>query len=186
MEIDKKINKEVEVRSFIDDLTYGKLIEYFDVNSKFIGEEEQINYYFNCKEDLRLRIINNNKAKLVYKSGKIHDNYRDEIEVNIDYNNVSNILFILKKLNINTEIKWERYRRIYKWNDIKVCIDDNKGYGNIIELEKLVKGNEDKVYKELYKKLKSLNIQKITTKQEFNKKFEYYKNNWKKLLKNEI
>ena len=44
------------------------------------------------------------------------------------------------------------------------------------------KENKQKEYENLKQKLKSLNIN-ITTKEEFDKKFSYYKENWKSLTK---
>jgi hypothetical protein len=51
-----------------------------------------------------------------------------------------------------------------------------------VEIEKMVSPGEEKsAYQELENKLKSFNI-KITPKEEFNKAFEYYKENWKSLI----
>jgi adenylate cyclase class IV len=80
------------------------------------------------------------------------------------------------------EIRWFRKRIEYKQNDLKILLDDTKGYGKIVEIEKMVSPGEEKsAYQELENKLKSFNI-KITPKEEFNKAFEYYKENWKSLI----
>ena len=58
-------------------------------------------------------------------------------------------------------------------------LDFTKGYGYIIELEKMSsEDNKEKEYENLRQKLKSLGIE-ITSKEEFDKKFLYYKENWK-------
>jgi predicted adenylyl cyclase CyaB len=91
---------------------------------------------------------------------------------------------IFERLGFNINAIWFRKRKIYDWEGIKVFLDDTKGYGKIIELEKMGKEKDkEKIYKNLKSKLSALGIKKITPKSEFNKKFEYYKNNWKKILK---
>ena len=65
-------------------------------------------------------------------------------------------------------------------------LDNTKGYGKIIELEKIgTEKNKEKIYNDLKAKLLTLGIKKITPKKEFDKKFKYYKNNWQKILKYE-
>ena len=40
-------------------------------------------------------------------------------------------------LNYQVDIKWFRTRFQFEWEDVTVCLDYTKGYGYIIELEKL-------------------------------------------------
>lgn len=85
-------------------------------------------------------------------------------------------------LGFNIEIKWFRERNEFKWDDIKVCLDYTKGYGYIIELEKLCfEKDKEKTLEMLKQKFKELNIT-ITPREEFEKKFQYYKENWKTLV----
>ena len=85
-------------------------------------------------------------------------------------------------LGYNIEIKWFRKRFEFKWENITACLDFTKGYGYIIELEKMCsEETKEKESKLLKKKLKSLNVE-LTSKDEFNKKFQYYKKNWKSLV----
>jgi len=86
-------------------------------------------------------------------------------------------------LGFNVEVAWFRKRKIYDWQGVKVFLDDTKGYGKIIELEKIGKEDEErKIHEKLKEKLKSLGV-KITPRKVFEKKFKYYKNNWRKILK---
>ena len=85
-------------------------------------------------------------------------------------------------MGYNIEIKWFRKRFEFKWGDITVCLDFTKGYGYIIELEKICSGKTKEKESEILKqKLRSLGVE-ITSKEEFDKKFQYYKENWKSLV----
>jgi predicted adenylyl cyclase CyaB len=97
-----------------------------------------------------------------------------------DFDNLKNLF---KELGYGIDIKWLRDRKEFKWKDINVCLDYSKGYGYIIELEVMGKEDEkESVLKMLREKFKDLGIEE-TGKEEFNKAFEKYKKNWKKLLK---
>jgi hypothetical protein len=61
-------------------------------------------------------------------------------------------------------------------------LDFTKGYGYIIELEKMSDTkNKNKVYQKLLKQLNQLKI-KLTPKEEFERKFKYYKKHWPSLI----
>jgi len=71
---------EVEIRSFISKEQYETLLTFFRKNSKFLEEDYQETFYFDCPQDLRIQ-RNNNYSKIWLKKGKIHDNHREEIEI---------------------------------------------------------------------------------------------------------
>ena len=63
-------------------------------------------------------------------------------------------------------------------------LDYTKGYGYIIELERISSEKEkEKIFEMLKKKLIKLNVN-LTPKEEFDRKYKYYKKNWKKLVEN--
>ena len=178
----KSNNIEIEIRSFISEKQYKKLLLYFRKNAKLIMEDTQETIYYNCPQDLRIQ-KNKYFSKIWLKKGKIHDDSREEIEIHTDIDNFDNLKNLFKELGYGIDIKWLRERKEFKWNDINVCLDYSKGYGYIIELE--VMGKEDKkesVLKMLREKFKDLSV-KETSKEEFNKAYEEYKKNWKRLLK---
>ena len=76
-----------------------------------------------------------------------------------------------------------RKRFQFDWNGVDVSLDYTKGYGYIIELE-LLSTEEDKNsnLEILRKKFAELEIA-ITPKDEFTQKYEFYKQNWKTLIK---
>ena len=179
----KEKNIEVEVRSLINDRQYSKMLSKLQKNARFTRETSEETVYFSGKKDLRLR-RNKKEAFLILKEGEIHDDHRKEYEIKFSVSDFENMKKLFESLGYDIEIKWFRKRLEFKQDDIKILLDDTKGYGKIIELEKMVQAKEEKgVYEELENKLKSFNIE-ITSKEEFNKAFEYYKKNWKNLIKN--
>jgi len=176
-------NIEIEARSFISEKDYQRLRTKFNKEAKFLNSiNEETVYFKGAKGDLRLR-KNDKEAFIIFKGGKIHDDFREEIEIKLPKKDFPKFFDLFKKMSFENEIHWFRKRRIYKWEDAKVFLDDTKGYGYIIELEKIGRiGEEDAIHKQLENKLKSLGI-KITPKKIFEEKFKYYKNNWRKILK---
>ncbi|MBU0929884.1 MAG: CYTH domain-containing protein [Nanoarchaeota archaeon] len=172
---------EVETRSFITEQEYKNLIEFMKKNAEFVKDDYQITYYFSGEKDLRVQ-QNNFFSKIWFKEGQIHDKYRKELEIKIPKEDFDKIVNLFETLGFSIEIKWFRKRMQYNWNNVKVTIDNTKGYGYIIELEKMSDDeHKESVYKELIKKLKELNI-KETPSQIFKDKFEFYKQNWRDLV----
>jgi predicted adenylyl cyclase CyaB len=173
-------NIEVEVRSFISQKEHNKLLNFFQKEAKLLKEDYQESFYFDCEEDLRIQ-KNNFYSKVWMKKGKIHDDSREEIEIKFDKEDFEKLEKLFFSLGFNIEIKWFRKRFQFQWDDIVVCLDYTKGYGYIIELEKMSsKEEKEKVIQYLKEKLKSLNIN-VTPKEVFQKKFQNYKENWREL-----
>ncbi len=172
---------EVEIRSFISEEQFNQLLDYMKQNAEFLGEDNQISYYFSGPSDLRIQKCNT-YAKLWLKKGEIHDNHREEIEIKFDREDFEKLEKLLSVLGYEVEVKWFRDRKKFNWDGIKVTLDYTKGYGYIIELEKLVSRGEEKIYSQLEEKLKSLGIE-ITPKEVFGEKFEHYRQNWRSLVK---
>ena len=130
-----------------------------------------------------MRIQKNNKgSKIWFKKGQIHDDAREEIEIFTQGDKFEDLGNLFTNLGYNVDIKWLRKRNQYNWNRIKVCLDYTKGYGYIIELEKMSsEENKEETLKELKNKLNELNIP-LTSKEEFNNKYNYYKENWRNLI----
>lgn len=175
-------NIEVEIRSFITKEKYEELLKFFKQNAELLKEDFQETHYFDCKEDLRIQ-KNNFGSKIWMKKGQIHDETREEIEIKTKNEDFENLQKLFKTLNYNTEIIWLRKRHQFNWKEITICIDYTKGYGYIIELEKMSTEKEkEKTLEELKQKLSELNIS-LTPKEEFKTKYEHYKENWRKLIK---
>lgn len=176
-------NIEVEARSFINDEQYEKIKDILNRDFEFVKELKETTVYFSGEKDLRMR-RNKTEAFVILKEGKIHDDFRKEFEIKIAKEDFDNMVELFRQLGYEIEIEWQRNRLEYRNADMKILLDDTKGYGKILELEKMVEeGGEREAYDELAAKMESFGIEKITSKDEFNAKFEYYKNNWKNLIR---
>ena len=174
-------NIEVEVRSFVSKGDYKRLLEYFHANGSFVSEDYQETFYFLGEEDLRIQ-RNKFYSKIWLKKGKIHDDAREEIEVKFDKDRFEELEKLFLTLGYDVEIKWFRKRHKFKWDSIDVMVDYTKGYGYIIELEKMSCGDDkDSVLVELKSKLDGLGVP-LSPKEEFSSKYEHYKKNWKELV----
>ena len=173
---------EVELRSFLTEEKYNQLKDFFDTNANFKGEDTQETHYFDCEQDLRIQ-KNNKGSKIWMKKGKIHDEDREEIEIPTEPEDFENLQKLFKHLNYGVEIKWFRKRLTYEWDKITVCLDHTKGYGHILELEILTEEkNKQQALATLKDKFELLKIP-VTPRETFDKRFKYYKENWKKLTK---
>jgi len=174
-------NIEVEVQTFISEEKYDEFLEFFNENAIFIKEDFQETYYFDENSNLRIQ-RNNDCAKLWHKSGNVHDEFMEEVEIITKRGDFELLERFLNKLGHTAKIKWLRDRKEFNWDGIKVSLDYTRGYGYILELEKMGT-DEDKemILKELKQKLNEFNIP-ITSKEEFNKRFNDYKKNWRELI----
>lgn len=170
---------EVEVRSFVSEEQFKKLIEFMKKNAKHGGHDSQTTYYFSGSADLRIQ-KSSGYAKLWLKKGKIHDDSREEIEVKFAREDFGKLEALMKGLGYEVEMGWLRERDRFLWDGVKVTLDFTKGYGHIIELERLTddEKSKDKIHAELVAKLESLGVEP-TPKEIFDRKFEEYKRNWR-------
>jgi 8-oxo-dGTP diphosphatase len=174
-------NIEVEIQSFVTKEQYENLMNFFRQNAEFIKEDFQETYYFDENSNLRIQ-KNSDGAKLWHKSGNVHDEFMEEIEIPVKRDDFEKLERFLNKLGHEVKIKWLRNRNQFDWNGIKVCLDYTKSYGYIIEFEKMgSEENKEKVLEELQIKFNELNIP-LTSKEEFTNKYNYYKEHWRELI----
>lgn len=171
---------EVEIRSFVDKKKYNELMEFFNKNGISTGSDTQETYYYDGKHDLRIQ-KNSVCSKVWLKKGEMHDECREEIEVKSDIKDFENLERLYQTLGYEVKIKWFRDRSEFEWKKTKVSLDFTRGYGYIVELERMADPKDKK--KELgviKKQMAELKIV-ITPKQEFADKFANYEKNWKEL-----
>ena len=172
---------EVELRSFISEEKYKELLEFFAREGKFVNEDNQVTYYFDSDEDLRIQ-KNDFFSKIWLKKGKMHDEHREEIEVKFPKEDFDKLEAMFLTLGYNVKIKWFRKRHVFSWEGVDAMVDYTKGYGYILELEKLTdeRGKEETL-KLLREKFALLGIS-VTPKEEFDKQFKNYQENWRSLV----
>lgn len=172
---------EVEVRSFVTEEQYDELLSFFRKEGMLVSEDTQETHYFDCDADVRIQ-KNDTGAKIWMKGGALHDDHREETEIPVNGEDFNKLEKVFCTLGHGTEIKWFRKRYTFTWDDVTVCLDDTKGYGRILELEQMAsEDTKEEVLNGLKEKMKTLGIP-ITPKEEFKKKFEEYKKNWKTLV----
>lgn len=172
---------EVEIRSFISAEKYNELLEFFKREGKQVKEDNQVTYYFDCEEDLRIQ-RNDFFSKIWMKKGKMHDEHREEIEIKFPKEDFDKLESLFLSLGYDVKIKWFRKRHAFSWEGIEVMVDYTKGYGYILELEKLSEEpDKEQTLMLLKDKLASLGVP-LTPKAEFDEKFKHYQNNWQKLI----
>src|SRR3989338_5024919 len=125
---------EVEVRSFLSKEEYDRLLRFFQKEARFTSEEEQETLYFDGPQDLRIQKTDKS-AKVWLKKGKMHDDYREEIEVPVAIEQFEHLKSLFLALGHAVSIIWLRKRISFDWEGITICLDDTKGYGRVIELE---------------------------------------------------
>ncbi len=173
-------NIEVEVRSFITETEYTALLTKLKKETEFLGEDTQVTYYFDAPVDVRIQ-QNDTYAKIWLKKGKLHDDYREEIEIKFAREDFAQAEAMFLALGYSVSIKWYRTRNTFKKDDLSIMLDHTKGYGHIIELEKMTT-EEDKgaASAHLKDELVGLGIT-LTPKSVFDERFADYKTNWKTL-----
>ena len=168
----------VEIRSFIKPEKYKELIEKYN---NILHTEKQISYFFNSKEDFRF-MKTKMYSEICLKEGKMHDDIKSEKIVKIDSKYNNNMEYVLNDLGYIPQVKWFRTRSKANLDfGIDLCLDYTVGYGYIIEVSKNIEDNSksDLTKIELGNYLESLDID-ITSKDEFNKKYNDYVLNWEK------
>lgn len=172
---------EAELRSFVSREKFHELKRFFERNGEFVKEDEQETHYFDAPVDLRIQ-RNRFFSKIWFKKGAMHDESREEVELRFDRGEFDKLGEIFSALGIGTKVKWFRKRVMFKWKGVNVCLDDTKGYGMILELEELCPpGNEEKVLESLAEKMAELGVEP-TSKEELDRKFADYLENWERLI----
>lgn len=176
-------NIEVEARSFVTDEQYDAIKRTLDRDFAFVKELKEVTVYFSGEKDLRMR-RSETGASVILKEGKLHDDYRKEFEIGIEREDFDDMVELFRSLGYEIEIEWHRCRLEYELGGVKVLLDDTRGYGKILELEKLAEeGREREAHQELETEMEKFGLGALTNKEEFNRRFEYYKQNWQTLIR---
>ena len=180
---------EVETRSFISKEQYEALMSFFKTNAKQSStEDDQVTFYFESptsdKVDLRIQ-QNASYSKVWLKKGRLHDDAREEIEIRCQLSDFEKLEHLFLALGYAIQIKWFRRRNEFLWNEISVALDYTRGYGYIVEFEKLCEDQEkERVQRSLQEAFDSLGIA-ISRREEFEEKYTHYKEHWRELTKEE-
>ncbi|HTM69073.1 MAG TPA: hypothetical protein VL426_07330 [Candidatus Binatia bacterium] len=175
---------ECEVRTLLDYFQYEALKERLMREAVFRGEDAQETRYFEGPHDLRIQ-KSTTCAKVWLKKGKMHDECREEVEVRMEPERFGELERLFDALGYSTGIVWHRHRMRFDWGDIDVSLDYTKGYGYVIELEKMSDdaGREETI-RYLKDKLGELGF-RPTPKPVLHERFTYYRERWRTLINEE-
>lgn len=176
------INIECEIRAFVTDGEYVALLDRLRTIATYAGQDDQVTYYFEGNGDPDLRIQRSSVGSKVWlKKGRMHEEARQEIELRCQGDDFDTLEKLFLALGYTIAIKWFRKRRLYKLGGVTVTLDDTKGYGKIIELEKICLEDErNAALSELKTLMSELGIAP-TPKEDFDLRYKYYKENWRLL-----
>jgi predicted adenylyl cyclase CyaB len=178
-------NIEVELRSFITKEQYEMLLAFFKMEVPDHYNDNQITYYFDAPLDLRIQ--KNSVCSKVwmkrYKEGEIHTEAREELEIKFEQEYFEKLEQIFVGIGYPLKVKWFRNRHSFSWCGCEVSIDSNKGYGYIIEIEKMTdEDGKEAAIQKIRTLFQALQVE-ITPKEEFDAKYAHYLANWQTLTK---
>lgn len=116
--------------------------EKIEKMAKFIVEKEEVDLYFNhpCRDfretDEALRVRKDEEGiKLTYKGAKVDTETKSREEIKITLDNFKNAVKILMRLGFEPVAEVRKVRKIYRLDDIIICVDRVDGVGEYIEIE---------------------------------------------------
>ena len=174
------MNIEVELRSFLTEEQHKELIEFFTKNGTFVNKDYQETHYLDTKDDLRIQKTDF-YSKICLKKGALHDECREEVEVKCKTEDFESLQKLFESMGIGVMVKWFRTRHTFTWNGLTATLDDTKGFARILELEKMTsEDGKEAAVAEIKEKMKLLNVEQAT-KEDLQKRFQHYKENWRTL-----
>ncbi len=131
---------EVEVKFKVDDPeSIKKNVEEI---AEFIVEKEEVDLYFNhpCRDflltDEALRIRKDKEGiTLTYKGKKIDFETKTREEVKVKVEDFVRMKRVLESLGFSIAGEVRKIRRIYRMDDVILCLDRIENLGNFIEIE---------------------------------------------------
>jgi len=176
---------ECEVRTLLDYYQYEALKARLMSEAAFKSEDTQETRYFEGPHDLRIQ-KSGSCSKVWLKKGKMHDECREEVEIRLDPERFGELERLFDALGYTTGIVWHRHRLRFDWGDVDVSLDYTKGYGYVVELEKMSdEAGREGTIRYLKDKLAELGL-KPTPKPVLHERFSYYRDHWKELVTDEI
>lgn len=165
----------VEKRTFIKKDKYIELANYFKTNCTLEANFNQIIYKY--KSDLDFRLIFDAKNAYLRLRGVV--NHNEDIKIDIKNDQIKDLTVVLRNLGMYEETKWYRHRMIFKFRNYTITLDETYQYGYVISISKPINDIEqlNAVHDELDNIFNAFKI-KITTKEEFNDRYKYYKIHW--------
>ncbi len=129
---------EVEIKFRADESVEDKIRSV----AEFICEKVEEDVYFNSpvrdfrESDEALRVRRDGEeVRLTYKGPKVDPETKTREEVEIEVNDYRKALEILSRLGFRVIRKVVKRRRIYRYGEVTICLDDVEGLGKFVEIE---------------------------------------------------
>lgn len=159
----KEIEVKAKVKSFV--LVKKKLEKLGCIFLKPITQEDQIflrvgDSFSNFKMGsilLRIRKQNNQK---IFTLKKRQEAEMSSIEKEIVIQDAKTLEEIIKYLGFREVVKVKKVRIKCKYKNSEICLDQVKGLGSFIEVEKFSTGNTFKIQEELFRFLETLGVKR--------------------------
>ena len=169
---------EVEIRSFITKKKHGELLTRLKKEARFVGTDHQETFYFEAPIDLRIQ-RNDSFSKIWAKGGRMHDTFRNEVEIRFNRSDFKSLESILVGAGLRISSKWYRTRHTFRQGRTSIMLDHTRAYGYIIELERMATESDKEAALEVLKeKARDLGV-KLSHRSEFERRFALYKKRWK-------
>lgn len=164
----------VEKRTFINKDKYEQLMNLFKQKNIPMQKVNQVIYKYKSELDFRL-IYDSEKAVLRLRGITGED---EEKIVHIKPEEVSILATMLRHLGMYEEMKWYRVRTTIPLRDYLITMDETYQYGYVVSIAKEVPLEQrEQAMQELDQLFQQLQIP-ITTKEQFNDRYKYYKLKW--------
>lgn len=137
------------------------------IGAEYIETRTESDVYYNhpsrdfgkTDEALRLRMVNGG-CKITYKGPKLSKTTKARVEHETAVEDFNSIRAILSGLGFTESGIIEKERRIYSIGDTEITIDDVKGLGVFVEIEK-IGSLKDEIEKELFEIAGKLGLAKF-------------------------
>ena len=175
-------NIEVEVRSLITPMEYRRLKAFLKRHGKPLGSHRDQNTYFDRDGKLRIA-VEPYGAFLKYKGGKIHAQAREEILVPISRKDITKLERLLQHLGFRVVVRWSRQREKFLWRGATITLDQTRGYGRMIDIEKMA---TPRTTGKTHQKLRGLAAElglRPTPSRELSRRYRWYLRNWRQFYR---
>jgi len=153
---------EIEIKFRIEDV--GRVEEKVKKFAEFVIDKIEEDIYFNSpirdfkRYDEALRIRKDIEGvSITYKGPKIDKETKSREEIKVGVDNYDKAVLLLKKLGFREVGKVLKRRKIYRHNNVLICIDSVFNLGDFIEIE-VVSDDIEKAKEEVFKIAESIGL----------------------------
>ncbi|MFA6422786.1 MAG: CYTH domain-containing protein [Candidatus Buchananbacteria bacterium] len=137
---------EIEKRAIISEEKYNELFLVLEKQAEDLGEDDKDVCFF-VFSDKMIKVCNNvsaQSAKIVYKSGKIHNSALEEIEIKIDQQDIEKAIAMFSNLGAEVIIQSFQKRHNYLYNGVEIALKYSDHWGYHLEMEIMVNSMDEK------------------------------------------